>query len=103
MKMSRERYNLLLASMRTVVDHFGPADVRRYAKKHGKVRTMWGLLYKAIDQLGYHDNHPFFLNGTWTRILPNVEGFNVYDDNGTSLNDSHIETALKSIFRELKI
>lgn len=68
---------------------------------HGKgLKLLYALLNIVSRNRAYDDNHPFFQNGKWKRILP-YDGRNYcfyYDDN---TNDSHVETLLKSIKKEL--
>ena len=97
MRMSKKRYNLLKAAIKAVVEHFGPDKVREFGQE------------TATDQLQYGDDHPFFQNGTWTRIHPHVDGFDMYKDDGhdcpgiVPLNDDHIDTALRKITAELHL
>ena len=103
MKMSPERYNLLKAACKAVVEHFGPDKWRDLGKRTNTVSMMWLLHNRATDQLQYPDTHPLFQNGKWVRCTPHVEGFQIYDDNGTSLHDDHIATALRKIVKELEL
>lgn len=102
MKMTKTRYSLLKAAMRAVAEYYGPAVLIEYAEARNEKQMIWLLHLKATDQLQYDDTHPFFVNGTWQRIYPHQPGFKMYtDDNGASLNDTHIGTAIFRIGREL--
>lgn len=108
LKMTEARYNQLRDAIRAVADYYGPQKVCSGSlfdnpKIKDKNRALrWKLFDHAIRQLSYDDTHPAFANGTWDRIVPNVPGFSVhvyYD--AESLNDDHIDTALRHIMSEL--
>lgn len=118
MKMSKERYQVLKAAIEAVADNLvkgGREECQEFAKRTSNRRLMFDLLYPAVKQLQYTDDHPFFKNGNSTRLVDPVivpdradpssgrSGFELYDDNGTALNDDHIWTALKRIGRELEL
>lgn len=101
MKMSQQRYNLLRDTIQIVVNDVGLEKCHQFATERNDRQLIWLLHTWATDQLQYDDSHPFFQNGTWTRLTPCIEGFKTYKDNGNCLNDFHIETALKRIGKEL--
>jgi len=103
MKMSQVRYEQLKNGIRTIADHLGPQNCRDFAEDRNGCQLMWALYHKLTNQLQYNDNHPCFANGTWVRLVPHDENFQSYDDNGVTLHDTHIETALKLIRKELKL
>ena len=103
MKMSKARYDLLKTTITAVAGKIGLDKCREYANRRNAAQLMWSLHHKATDQLQYDESHPFYQDGTWEKIVPHVEGFKIYDDNGTTLNDDHIETALRRIGRELDL
>lgn len=103
MKMSKERYELLKDAIRAVAEDIGYDICRSYAQDRNDKQLMYALFHKATNQLQYDDNHPFFKNGQWKRVYPHVEGFAYYNDNGVSLNDDHIWTALKRIGKDLEL
>lgn len=102
MKMTQERYNQLLATIRALVTHHGKAYFLPIGQQHGAMAMLWYLYHRAAEQLQYDDSHPFYVAGHWDRIVPHVDGWRSYvDENGQTLNDDHIATALRRIGREL--
>jgi hypothetical protein len=103
MKIVAAKYAKMLAGMRAVVDHLGgPAVVNDKAHTSGfsETRSLWDLWHIVSDNLKYDDSHPWFISGRWTRLIPQDATFDVYSDGA---NDSHIETALKRIAKELRL
>jgi hypothetical protein len=100
MKVKGQKYNTMLAAMRAIIEHYGLKVIRnRYAGSGLTCRRMvWDVWRPAHNNLQYDDTHPFFANGTWTRITPHVAGFDMYSED---THDTHIETALKRIALEL--
>ena len=101
MKMSKQRYNLLLNVIRAVVENHGPARVRWIFSQQNTPSRRWALLNAAVHQLQYSDRHPFFKNGTWVRIYPHDPDFQLYKDGDQTLHDGHIDTALRRTVQEL--
>jgi len=63
---------------------------------------MWQLLHTTIHDFKYDDDHPTYKLGMRARHNPH-RGINwdLYYDNGTELNDNHVQTALEHIGAEL--
>ncbi len=60
------------------------------------LKGLYNLLYIVSENLAYDDNHPFFVNKKWPRILPyDGRDYCYFYENGA--NDSHVETLLKKI------
>lgn len=100
MKIQPAKYNVMLAAMRAVVEHFGLEKVKANFAGKSDAWIVWGIWRVAHNNLQYDDKHPFFMDGTWTRIHPHDPTFRLYEE---GLHDSHIETALKRICRELGV
>ncbi len=102
MKINGTKYATMTAAMRAVVETAGgAARVREHFAASGltTLRMLWDVWNGADRNLRYDDSHPAFASGQWTRAYPQDAGFNLYAD--PSVNDTHIETALKKIGREL--
>jgi hypothetical protein len=101
MRIVGVKYNKMLAAMRAVVDFLGgPAAVNAKAEenKFTQRRKLWDLWHIASDNMQYDDTHPWFVSGRWKRIIPQDTTFDMYSGGDC---DSHIETALKQIGKEL--
>lgn len=103
MKMSKERYNLIRDGIKERLKDFEFSMIQNTVKQFGIVYTMNVLARPVFDSLQYDDNHPFFADGTWKRYAEHQENFDLYLDNGQTLCDNHINTALKRIAKELNI
>jgi hypothetical protein len=99
MKITGPKYDLMAAAIRGFVEAFGGvANVQRSCAKMNNRQFLWWVWNYASDSLLYDDSHPLFSRSGRTRVHPHVPGFDVYAD---GVNDSHIETALKSIFSDV--
>lgn len=101
MKMSPERYAELKEGIRQMVDHHGKAPTEAEFKGKTLTRMMWAIFHAVLFDWQYEDTHPAYAAGK-VRVLPhkdhNYLNGKLY---GEGLNDSHIETALKKIAKEL--
>ena len=104
MKLTQPTYEIMFTAMKAVVEHCGGVTAVRthYTEKDlSSTRMLWDLWHVAQRNLQFEDSHPGFEQKHWTRITPCVKGFNLYGDPTTK--DSHIETALRKIGKELKL
>lgn len=100
MKITPENYTALKEDIQAIVNHY-KFDIK--TADHGKTgcKTMWQLFHAAGLERSQDDSHPAFTRGR-TRVLPCVGvwwGDRLYKQ---GLNDSHIETALKAIRKEME-
>lgn len=109
MKMLPKHYEILKNAIERVADYYGPKYVCNLSNlippdrlerigDHDKA-LRWKLYHVAIDNLQYDDDHPFFQNGRWDRIIPYIGPFQKELYN--YLNDAHIDTALRQIQKQL--
>jgi hypothetical protein len=106
MRIQPRKYAIMRDGIKAVIDHYGGLDAfkaamqARYPKINVNSVTayLWAAFTIAADNMRYDDNHPFFQNGTWTRILPHNPNFDMYSDGD---NDTHLTTALKAIGKEI--
>ena len=101
MKIKGAKYDTMATSVKAVVEARGGATVLK--KLAGTVKDtviLWGLWEMANRSLRYDDNHPGFANGHWERYVPQNQQFDVYSDD---TNDSHIETAMRKICKDLGV
>lgn len=93
MKMPKEMYDSLKADIEVIVRELTLFD-------RLDMKTMWDIHAIVSRNRAYDDNHPNFKSKAWKRFLP-FDGRNYcwYYDAG--LDDSHVETALKKIRKEL--
>ncbi len=99
MRIKAQQYDTMRVALKAVVDHAGGAEAvrKQYATKT-MGRLLWDLWHVAEDNLRYDDTHPGFANGHWPRVFPHNPSFDLY---ANGVNDSHIETALRKIGKEL--
>ena len=103
MKMSKTLFAELTDDIKTW------AKVRDRDVSGASLGEMWSLFHFVMRDRMNDDNHPAYVSGTWTRVLPfwsrngetkAMQGNNhwlnrFYDEE--NLNDDHIATALKRI------
>lgn len=99
MKINQHDYVIMFHAVKAVVENAGgPQPIKdRYADKTVR-RMLWDVWHAADNNLRYDDTHPGFAKGLWPRVHPQYPGFDLY---ANGLNDSHIETALHKIGKEL--
>ncbi len=99
MKISPEIYKSMKDDIKAVADHF-KINVATADGGQTGLKTMYGLLNVVSDNRAYDDNHPGYIRGIWTRVLP-YDGRDhcFYYANGC--NDTHVATALRKIKQEL--
>lgn len=90
MKIKGEKYEIMKAAMSAALkDHALPITLA----------DLWQLWAMAERNLRYSDEHPGFKSGLWKRIFPQNKNFDTYSEDH---NDSHIETALRNIVKEVE-
>lgn len=105
MKMAPEQYTELKADLKTLIALvvFPPDALERAKDSTGKlpIRVMWHFFHEVNAQRSYGDDHPRWL--TRKRVLEpsHVGGQAWITELYETLNDSHLETALKKAFSEL--
>lgn len=108
MKISQEAYDIVAADIRGVIAKMEETGVFHVGNKlvdpdNLNTRMLWDLHHIALMDRGNVDHprhhHPDML----PRALEFADRspYWLYDRDGENLNDSHIETALKSIGREI--
>lgn len=93
-------YTKMFNAFKDVMEYHGGANAIKQAEQQAgltRKRTIWDIWHSASDNLRYDDNHPRYRK--LKRILPYDASFNLYEDD--SVNDSHIETALNHIAKQL--
>lgn len=102
MKMDRAKYETIKKAIAAVVQRISrnEALLGIISNNPRPMGVMWQLFEYASHNIQYDDNHPGFATGQWPRVYPTVPGFNLYSG---GLNDDHIDTALKSISKELDL
>jgi hypothetical protein len=86
MKIKDEKYNIMKLAVKDQVDSFGKAIVTiKYAENPTKL--IWAIWNKAYTTIRCNTGKEYY-----------KEYFDVYSD---GVNDSHIETAMKKIFKEI--
>lgn len=106
MKMNPTLYTEIKEGIRQVTDHFGPQNVKDAIVQRSLTAVMWSLLNSVMHDWMYDDTHPAYVKGR-VRILPHKDRmWSIYDNNGerhnrNGIHDSHIETALTKIAKEL--
>jgi hypothetical protein len=98
MKVQGQKFETMKAAMRAVLENHPPKKVRQSYSGMTCRRMVWDAWRPAHNNLQYSDEHPFFQNGTWTRVYPHFPEFDMYSED---THDTHIETALKRIALEL--
>lgn len=96
MKINDKIYKIMKDAISLVIDYVGKEKVKKAIEQRERF-TMWEIWNRASDDLQDADSHPRFKR--IKRIVP-YTGFYVYSED-SSINDNHIETALKKIFKEL--
>jgi hypothetical protein len=98
MKITGRKLDTMRRAFGAVANHVGIAALRQNAAKHGhsQTRLLWDVWHEASSQLRYDDTHPRWR--TRTRCVPCDVSFDAYTD---GCADSHIETALRVIAREV--
>ena len=99
MKMPKPLYDDLAADIRAVAA--AEPVLARPLGAETPMGTLWNLFHHVMRDRQYDDNHPGFMGGHWTRVLPYADRFwldRFYKD--ADLNDDHIATALRKIARE---
>ncbi len=100
MKMSPEKYAEIKEGIRQIVDHHGKAKIQDGFKGKSITAMMFALFAALWFDLQYEDTHPAYVAGR-VRILPHKDHGWLNNLYNSGLNDSHIETALKKIAKEL--
>lgn len=96
-KMSDALYQDLAESCIKVIDKIGKEKVLELYKEK-PVRAMWEIYHEVSFQKNNPDIHPSFGRDPKRRVLAYDENFREETD---KLNDSHIESALKGIFKQI--
>jgi hypothetical protein len=102
LKMSKQDYDNLFTDAQKVVPvlvstgHFDTIMDRPTARA-------WSVYHKINDDRSYSDDHPLFVSGRWTRIIPfaGQSAYYFYDQEGGGLNDDHIQSAMLRIMENL--
>lgn len=101
MKIKGARYEELKEGVRAILAHHGLDQLKQHYKEanYPESSMMWELLNQALYDFENDDTHPAYRKGGRTRIVPcKAREWNLYAD---GVNDSHIETALRKIGKEL--
>ena len=101
MRIKGTRYQELKEGVRAILDHHGLDQLEEHYKKanYSVTSMMWELLNQVLYDFENDDSHPAYAKCGRTRIVPyKGREWNLYAD---GVNDSHIETALKKIGKEL--
>ncbi len=100
-KIAGQHFRLMKEAFTAVVNAHGGVERLRteyFSANLTEKRLIWDVWRIAHNNLQYDDEHPFFKNGRWKRIYPYHSTFKMYP---SGVNDSHIETALKRIAKDL--
>ena len=99
MKIDPQVYERMKSDIAALATHH-KIDVATADGGKTGLKTMWTLLDSARRNRAYDNNHPAFKSGQWPRVLPyDGSEYTVYYKGGC--NDSHVETALRKIKKEL--
>lgn len=96
-KMSDAHYQDLAESCVKVIDKVGKEKVLE-AYKAKPVRAMWEIFHEVNFQKKNDDLHPSFKREPDRRVIAYDKNFDAY---AGGVNDSHIQSALKSIFSQI--
>jgi meiotically up-regulated gene 157 (Mug157) protein len=102
MKMDNEKYDEIKAGIAQIVDFHGKKQVQTVYADYPLTRMMFDLFNMLWFDKEYDDTHPAYVNGR-KRVLPQTNPSWLNDLYKSGLNDSHIETALKKIAKELDL
>lgn len=109
MKMSKQLYDELKVDIETC------ARLRSRQVKNASLGEMWNLFHFVMRDRNNDDNHPAYVSGQWTRLVPfwsrngetkNMQGNDTWLNRfyaEEKLNDAHIATALRKITKESNI
>lgn len=100
MKMSPSTYEEIKTGIRAVVNFLGQDNVRAARDDTSTQSMMWQLFILAEFDYRNDDSHPAYVKGR-ARVVP-FKAFN-WSPYNEGLKDSHIETALMKIGRELDL
>ncbi len=101
MKMSQACYDSLKSDIQTVCDKVGVAPIKAVFAI-SPVKTMFDLLAVVSFNRAFDDAHPHFAVNNSQRFLPHHgRDYCWYYKDAGGLHDSHVETALLRIGREL--
>jgi hypothetical protein len=99
MKITGSKFATMAAAVKAVVEYAGgPRAIMAAYDRYTEKRLIWDLWHAASHNILYDDAHPQFALGYCTRVYPHVPNFDIYSD---GVYDSHIETALFKIWREI--
>lgn len=101
MKMTQEWYDRIKTGFNQIADYYGgPSKIKTDYASLSTERLSWDMYHILMHNWSYDDTHPFYVDGTWARIIPHCD-VNYHTLYNLGLNDSHIRTALKRIVKEL--
>ena len=105
MKMPADLYQEIKQAFERLVTHFGRENLLAYAKTMTEEAFVWKLWNRVSDDWRDDDNHPRFQNhpGFKAHVRINPHKDRMWSIYNLGLNDSHIETALKRICKELQL
>lgn len=98
MKMTPQRYDELKTGIKQIVDHYGRQNL---GTPKSPTSLLWKLFHAVTEDFQYHDDHPLYRQRS--RILPHQDDHWLNKMYASGLNDTHIETALKRIGKELNL
>lgn len=98
-KMSDEKYQDMANGILKVIEKNGKEKIGE-AYKEKPIRVIWEVFHEWHFQKKNDDNHPSFKQQPDRRVVEYTPGYDVYSG---GLNDSHIQSALKSIFNQIYI
>lgn len=96
-KMSDSLFQDLAQSSLKIIDKAGRDKIYEEYKEK-PVRTMWEVYHQVSFQKNNKDTHPSFQKDPNRRVIEYDENFRSKTD---ELNDSHIQSAMKSIFAQI--
>lgn len=103
MKITAEKYAEIRDGIKTIVDGVGLETIKMHYAGKTVGRIMWDLFSALWFDKQFDDNHPSYVQGVKRRILPQTDPNWLNNLYNSGINDSHIETALKKVAKELNI
>ncbi len=102
MKMNQLKYEEIKAGIAAIVDFHGKNHILERYTNRPTAHLMWALFDALWFDKQYRDDHPSYVKGR-PRVIPHTNDTWLNDLYRSGLNDSHINTALFKISRELNL